>query len=138
MILLDTNIVSEMMKVSPSEKVVIWLDSQEVSQLFISTVTIAEIAYGINALPEGVKRSSIEKAFFKTIENGFKHRVLPFGEAAAHAYGKLMGERKSLGRPMSILDGQIAAIALSEDAIVATRNTRDFLDCELELVNPFR
>lgn len=137
MILLDTNIISEMMKKNPTNKVITWIDRQEVTELFISTITIAEIAYGINALPKGVRRRSIEEAFFKTIDGAFKHRILSFDEAAAHIYGKIMGMRKSLGKPLSVLDGQIAAIALTQEATVATRNIRDFSDCELSLINPF-
>lgn len=137
MIILDTNVISEMMKSSPSPVVATWLDGQNITQLFITTVTIAEIAYGLHALPEGNRRKSLEEAFNQAILEGFMHRILPFDEEAAHCYGKLMGQRKALGKPMSILDGQIASIANVQGATIATRNIRDFGDCGLQLLNPF-
>ena len=96
MIILDTNIISEMMKKSPAVSVMTWLDQQEVTQLFVASITIAEISYGINVLPEGNRRHLLESAFNKAIKDAFKHRLLPFDEAAAHLYGKMMGHRKSL------------------------------------------
>ncbi len=137
MILLDTNIISEMMKKSPSKNVVKWIDEQEVTHLFVSAITIAEISYGISVLPKGSRRHLIENAFNKTMQESFKHRILFFDEASAYRYGKLMGHRKELGRPLSILDGQIAAIAFVHGAVVATRNVRDFVHCDLDLVDPF-
>src|SRR5579862_566562 len=137
MIILDTNVISELMKVSPSEEVLEWIDQQEVTQLFVTTITIAEISYGIHALPKGKKRQLIETAFHNAIKDAFNHRLLEFTEHAAYIYGKIMGERKKLGRPLSILDGQIAAIALIEKACLATRNVRDFENCGLTVMNPF-
>src|SRR3990167_9160330 len=116
MIILDTNIISEMMKSSPAAKVSGWLDQQEVTQLYITTITIAEISYGLNVLPKGSRRQLLENAFNKTIQAAFKHRILSFDEPAAHLYGKMMGHRKEFGRPLSVLDGQIAAIARVQDA----------------------
>lgn len=137
MIVLDTNIISEMMKKAPSLRVVSWLDNQDVTQLFVSTITISEISYGIASLPKGKRKHAIEVAFHKVIQEAFKYRVLSFDEPAASIYGEIMGHRKTLGRPMSILDGQIAAIAISQNATLATRNIRDFSGCDLELINPF-
>lgn len=137
MILLDTNIISEMMKPLPQTEVVKWLNQQESNQLFISTVTIAEITYGINVLPEGRRRHQIDEAFYKIITTAFKHRVLSFDNAAAQIYGKIMAKRKLSGKPMGIADGQIAAIANSQELALATRNIRDFVDCGLKLINPF-
>ncbi len=136
MIVLDTNIISELMKASPSKTVIEWIDKQEVTQLFVTTITIAEISYGIHALPKGKKRQLIEAAFHYAIHDAFNHRLLEFTEDAAHVYGKIMGERKQLGQPLSILDGQIAAIALVEKAFLATQNVRDFANCGLRLLNP--
>lgn len=137
MILLDTNIISELMKPVPAAKVMYWLDKEEVTELFISTITIAEIAYGINALAKGRRKQSLEDAFYKAINESFKHRHLYFDENAAHAYGKLMAKRKEQGKPLSILDGQIAAIATVHGAAIATRNVKDFSNLNLELINPF-
>lgn len=138
MILLDTNIISEMMKQSPNQAVMSWIEEQEATQLFVSSVTIAEILYGLYVLPKGKRRSALEEAFNRAIKLAFKHRVLFFDETSAHHYGELMSRRKELGRPMSILDGQIAAIALTSGTALATRNIRDFSDCELDLINPFK
>lgn len=137
MIFLDTNIISELMKHTPSSNVMDWIDRQEVTQLFVTTITIAEISYGISVLPAGNRRALLEDAFTKTINEAFKHRILSFDETAAHHYGKIMSHRKNLGHPMSILDGQIAAIAVAHGGTLATRNIRDFSDCALTLINPF-
>lgn len=137
MILLDTNIISEMMKPVPAATVTHWIDQQETTQLYLSTISIAEITYGINALPKGNRQIALADAFQKVLKNGFEHRILSFEEAAAHLYGKIMGLRKERGKPLSILDGQIAAIALANNLTLVTRNIKDFSDCGLELINPF-
>jgi predicted nucleic acid-binding protein len=117
------------MKSAPSEGVILWLDQQDVLKLYISTVTVAEISYSINVLPDGKRRSLIENSFNKVLNYAFENRILSFDEAAAHCYGKIMSRRKELGKPLGILDGQIAA--------VATRNISDFSNCDLDLINPF-
>ena len=137
MIILDTNIISEMMKPLPSSTVIVWLDQQDASALYITTITIAEIAYGLHALPVGARRQLLEDAFHQTMIEAFEYRILSFDESSAHVYGQLMANRKKIGRPLSILDGQIAAIAHANGFAVATRNTSDFSDCGLSLINPF-
>lgn len=137
MILIDTNIISELMKLKPDVKVLHWLNQQETDQLFITTVSIAEIMYGLQSLPDGKRRYFLEIAFEKAIEEGFRDRILAFDEEAARVYGRIMAHRKKLGRPMSILDGQIAAIAFVFHCKLATRNIKDFQNCDLELINPF-
>jgi len=137
MIILDTNVISEIMKPNPSLNVTTWIDNQDASGLFISTITIAEICYGLNALPEGNRRDILETAFNKTITEAFEYNILSFDEACAHVYGKIMANRKKIGRPMGILDGQIAATACAHGFSVATRNVSDFSDCGVDLINPF-
>ncbi len=137
MIVLDTNIISELMKSAPSVAVMEWLDQQNSVELFVTTVTIAEISYGIDVLPKGIRRSSFEKAFHRALEEAFKGRILHFDEGSALLYGKIMGDRRRLGKPLSIPDGQIIAIARFHGAAVATRNICDFSDCGLDLINPF-
>lgn len=137
MIILDTNIISEMMKTTPSKAVLNWVNKQEAIELFITTITIAEISYGLYALPRGNRRKSLEEIFHRAIMSAFKHRILSFEESSAHFYGKIMGHRKKIGRPLSVPDGQIAAITLSQGFSLATRNIRDFSDCDINLVNPF-
>lgn len=137
MILVDTNVISEMMKSHPDPAVVRWFDQQQVMQLFITSITIAEISYGINILPQGARRIALEKAFVSAISEAFTNRILIFDEFAAHLYGKIMAHRKMLGQPLGIPDGQIAAIARVHGALLVTRNVRDFTNCELQLFNPF-
>lgn len=137
MIILDTNIISEMMKPEPLSKVVSWLDQQEAIHLYVTTVSIAEISYGLNVLPDGKKRSSLTDAFHKTISLAFESRIINFDIDAAYLYGKIMADRRRLGRPLSVPDGQIAAIAISNGYSVATRNINDFIDCQVNVINPF-
>ncbi len=137
MILVDTNVISELMKPRPSQTVVEWFESTDPATVFVSTVTIAEIVYGLNLLPQGKRRQQLTKAFQAVIAEAFSHRIISFDEAAASMYGELMAQRQKMGRPMAIGDCQIAAIASARGYILATRNVRDFEDCGLTLVNPF-
>ena len=135
MIVLDTNVISELMKQVPSSSVVAWINQQQ--ELVISAITIAEISYGLQALPVGVRRTALELAFEQAINEAFKHRVVSFDKSAAYVYAEMMNHKKQLGQPMSLFDGQIAAIALSKKASLATRNIKDFQHCGLTLINPF-
>ncbi len=137
MILVDTNVISEIMKVAPSETVVNWFNSQKSSSLYVSTVTIGEIEYGLRILPAGKRRLQLNERFERFVSLAFAQRVLAYDEAAARAYGEVMAHRKELGRPISVPDGQIAAIARSNVYTVATRNISDFEDCGVELIDPF-
>jgi len=137
MILLDTNVISEIMKVAPSDAVVNWLNDQRSGALYVSAVTIGEIEYGLRILPAGGRRMRLKERFERYVALAFAQRVLAFDEAAARIYGEIMGLRREIGRPMSVPDGQIAAIARLNGLQVATRNTRDFEDCGIELIDPF-
>lgn len=137
MILLDTDVVSAVMKSSPPTPVVDWLDRQPTDTLYLSSVTVAEVRFGLEVLPEGKRRRGLEDRFERFVAGGFTYRVLPFDEKAARRYGELRARRRRLGRPMSVLDGQIAAIARANRFAVATGNARDFEECGLEIVNPF-
>lgn len=137
MILLDTNVVSAVMAPSPPRVVVSWLNDQETVTLFLSTITIAEIDYGLWILPQGKRRSSLEERFQKFVTEGFEQRVLDFNWSAARLYGEVMGRRRALGRPLSAPDGMIASIARANDLSIATRNVRDFEACGVELIDPF-
>lgn len=137
MILLDTNIISEMMRPLPSTQVIRWINQQKSMYIFVSTVTIAEISYGLQALPRGKRRMQLEHAFNQTINRAFENRILSFDLSAAYWYGKIMALRKSSGRPLGVPDGQIAAIAGTQGFALATRNGRDFISCGLEIINPF-
>jgi predicted nucleic acid-binding protein len=104
MILLDTNVVSEVMKSRPAEAVVAWLNGQESEKLCVSAITIGEIAYGLRILPDGKRRSGLRERFERFVTLAFDQRVLSFDEPAARIYGELMGDRKELGLPMSVPD----------------------------------
>ena len=137
MILLDTNVVSEVMRPAPTQSVLDWLDHQDTASLYLSTITIAEIGYGLRILPDGKRRRSLHSRFDEFVARGFDQRILTFDESAARLYAEVMGHRKELGRPISALDGQIAAIARVRRFAVATGNVRDFEECGLRILNPF-
>lgn len=137
MILLDTDVVSAVMKPAPMEAVVGWLDGHTTAELFLSTVTVAEIGFGLRALPAGKRRRDLGDRFELFLARGFEQRILAFDLPAARLYAELMARRRKIGRPMSVLDGQIAAIARSHAFAVATGNVRDFEECGLEILNPF-
>ncbi len=137
MILLDTNVVLAVMAPAPVSTVLRWLDGHDTLSLYLCTITIAEIAYGIRVLPTGRRRKGLGERFESFVARGFEQRVLAFDTAAALHYAEVMGRRKELGRPMSFPDGQIAAIARAHRFSVATRNVRDFDECGLDVLNPF-
>jgi predicted nucleic acid-binding protein len=136
-ILLDTNVISEVMKLAPSETVLGWLNDEKSTSLYVSTITIGEIEYGLGILPAGKRQRQLKERFERFVALAFSQRVFAYDEAAARTYGEIMGNRREAGRPMSVPDGQIAAIARSKGLALATRNTSDFEDCGVELVNPF-
>ena len=135
--LLDTNVVSEVMRPRPDAIVVEWLDTAATRPLWISSVTIAEVVYGLELIPDGARRSRLERGFVSFLERGFAGRVLSFDADAAAVYGRVSAHRRNIGRPISVLDAQIAAIARSRGLAVATRNVRDFDDCGVEVIDPF-
>jgi predicted nucleic acid-binding protein len=137
-IILDTNIISAVMTAPPEPSIVLWLNTQSAADLYLTTITLAEIHFGLHAMPDGRRRRALTDRFEQFVATGFAERILTFDEPAALAYAALRAERRAIGRPMSSLDAQIAAIARTRDAAVATRNTRDFDDCGLRLINPYQ
>jgi len=135
--LLDTNIISEVMRSLPSQQLVNWLNQQSAPECFISSITLAEIEYGMTTLPSGSRRDSLLMKFNQFIAQGFDERVLVFDAQSAVYFARVMLLRKQQGRPISFQDGQIAAIALQHGLPLATRNTKDFEGVGLVLVNPF-
>jgi predicted nucleic acid-binding protein len=129
MILLDTNVVSELMKIRPYGAVVAWLNGQASEKLFVSAITIGEIACGPRILPGGKRRSGLRERFERFVAVAFDQRVLAYDESAARVYGELMRDHKEPGLPMNVPDGQIAAIARLSHLAVATRNIPDFEHC---------
>ena len=137
MILLDTKVVSELMKSAPAESVVEWVSAQQESSLYTTSITQAEILHGIALLPSGKRRRAIEEAAHAMFAEEFKGRIVGFGSDAALPYAHIAADRRRAGRPISSFDAQIAAIARSVGATIATRNVADFSGCRVELVNPW-
>ena len=137
MILLDTNVVSEVMRPRPESRVIEWLDEAEPGSLFLSSVTVAEILVGIQLLPDGARRQRLAQGFAALLERGFAERVLGFGLSNAPAYAEVVAQRSRIGRPISQFDAQIASIARVHGMSLATRNTDDFDACGIELIKPF-
>ncbi|MGH7802813.1 MAG: type II toxin-antitoxin system VapC family toxin [Candidatus Binatia bacterium] len=138
MIVLDTNVVSELMKATPARRVVDWIAAQPATSLYTTSVTQAEILHGIALLPSGKRRRALEVAAEAMFRDDFDGRVLPFGSDAAPAYARIAVERRRAGRPISQFDAQIAAIARSADASIATRNVADYDACGVKVIDPWR
>jgi predicted nucleic acid-binding protein len=126
MFLLDTNVVSELMKPEPNGAVLEWVDCQPPSDLFASTITRAEIELGIALLPPGRRRDALAEASRLMFQDDLAGALLAFDEGAAIRYGALVAHRTRLGRPISVEDAQIAATALHHGLTLVTRNVRDF------------
>jgi predicted nucleic acid-binding protein len=136
-IVLDTNVLSEAVRLSPSPRVLHWLAEQARVGIFTTAITQAEMLYGLESLPAGKRRSTLEHAVEKMFAEEFPGRILPFDEDAARAFAQIVASRDTLGRPISQFDGMIAGIARSRRAALATRNVADFQDCGLRIVNPW-
>jgi len=137
MILLDTNIISELMRPKPNSAVIEWLDEQFSRELFLPAIVKAEIEMGIAILDNGKRKQALLQAA-ELIFASFTDRCLPFDGETATQYAKIIAFTKEQGRPMSVEDAQIAAIAVQNSALLATRNTSDFDFLEkLDLVNPW-
>ncbi len=137
MFILDTNVLSELMRPAPSDAVLRWVAGHSAASLFTTTVTQAEILFGLALLPEGRRRSDLLTAAEQMFAEDFAGRVLPFDAAAATAFAPIAAGRRQKGQPTGAFDAQIAAIAASRDAALATRNVADFLDCGFPIVNPW-
>ncbi|MDQ3036740.1 MAG: type II toxin-antitoxin system VapC family toxin [Myxococcota bacterium] len=137
MIVLDTNVLSELMKPRPSMAVVRWVDARSVASLYTTSLTEAELLHGIALLPNGKRRDAIDAAARAMFEEELAGRVLPFGSAAARAYAEIAAARRRAGRPIATIDAQIAAIVRATGATLATRNVSDFDGCGIDVANPW-
>ena len=135
MIILDTNVISEVMRPQPNSQVMLWLKEYSVEELAVTAISIAEISYGLKRLPEG--RRPLQWRFQMFIAQGFRDRIFPFDEKAAEVYAEMVVNRQHIGKPIEVMDAMIAAIALIKTANLATRNTSDFQNCGLKLINPW-
>ena len=137
MILLDTNVLSELMRAKPDPAVVVWIDAQPTQDLLICSITVAEILYGIARMPEGKRRQALQDVAIAMFEEDFAGRILPFDADAAVHYAELAAASEARGKIADMADGQIAAIARLHGLAVATRNTRHFESFGVSLVNPW-
>jgi toxin FitB len=137
MILVDTNVVSEMMRHAPEPRVVAWLDDQSAETLFLSTVSLAELLLGIAVLPQGRRKMELGQSLALQLAGLFGPRLLPFDADAAEAYSRVVTKALAAGRPMGFADGQIAAVAAAHRLAVATRDTAPFEAGGVTVVNPW-
>ncbi len=137
MILLDTNVLSALMRQPPDTNVIAWLDRQPRTSVWISSVTVLEIQFGLQILPAGKRRSLLLRAFEEILEEEIGGRVANFDAAAAQLAAGLMAARQKKGRPIDLRDTMIAGIALASRAMLATRNTRHFKGLTVPVVNPW-
>jgi predicted nucleic acid-binding protein len=136
MIVLDTNVISELMKPAPSTVVRAWVSSQSSMSLFTTAVNVAEILYGIERLPQGRRKRQLRE-LVGDVFSAFDDKVLAFDHEAARAYASLVDRRSRLGRPVDGFDAQIAAICAVQGATLATRNLKDFVDTGISAVDPW-
>jgi predicted nucleic acid-binding protein len=137
MIVLDTNVLSEMLRPVPEPRVVEWLSEQPRASVFTTTITRGEILYGIRVLPAGKRRNGLWNAAMQIFDVDLDGQVLSFDSAAADDYAEISAARRAAGRPIAQFDAQIAGITLSRGAQLATRNVRDFDACGFEVINPW-
>ena len=137
MIILDTNVLSALMRTMPDAPVVIWLDRQAAESVWITSITVFEARLGLALLPSSRRRRVLEAAFARLLEDDLEHRVLDFDAAAAASAALLAADRQRAGRPADLRDTQIAGIALARRATLATRNVRHFADLKVPTVDPW-
>lgn len=137
MVILDTNIVSEMMRPLPNPGVVAWLNRQDRERVFSTVVTVAEINLGLALMPAGKRRDELRSKAYLVFSEKLAGCVLKFDDAAAAAFGLIVARRRMAGRPIGNLDAQIASIAVACGLRVATRDVRDLYDCGAEIEDPW-
>ena len=137
MILLDTNVVSELMRPKPDPGVAAWLANQSATKVFLSAIAEAELRYGVAILPAGQRRDRIAAAVENMLQEDFARRILPFDSEAARIYAEIGAGRRAAGLPISHADCQVAAIARCRRAAIATRNVGHFEHCGIEVINPW-
>jgi len=137
-IILDTNVISELTRQVPDPGVISWLDSLPAEETAITAITAAELRYGADRMPDGRGKNKLSEAVHAIITSDFRGRVEPFDVLAADQYAAVVTARERAGRPISTSDAQIAAICRANDARLATRNTPDFTDTGVDLIDPWK
>lgn len=138
MILIDTNVISELWKVEPDPGVLAWIDAQAVETLYLSAITVAELRFGLATMPEGKRRSIYQDRLEREVLPAFTGRVLPFDLNASQAYAALMARAKAEGKAIGKADGYIAATASGRALTVATRDVAPFQAAGLTVINPWK
>lgn len=138
MIILDTNVLSALMRTAPDAAVVRWLDRQPAESIWITSITLFEVRLGLALLPRGRRKHALEAAFDQLLEEDLAQRVLDFDSAAAIEAASLAAARRKAGRPVDIRDTQIAGIALARRASLATRNVKHFQDLKVAVIDPWQ
>jgi toxin FitB len=137
MILLDTNVVSEITRDQPQQAVRLWFNAHPRQELFLCAPVLAELRYGVERLPHGRRRNLLDQVLQKLVDQAFHDRILPVDREAAHEFGRIVAARNRIGRPIGAMDGLIAAIALVHQAAIATRDVDDFAEIGIDVVDPF-
>ena len=137
MFVLDTNVISELMNVKPEPAVIAWLDSQSPDSVWITSISVFEISFGLNSLPNGKRKRALQEAFANMLAEELEHHVLDFDQAAADRAGEISAQLHSLGRTVEVRDVQIAGIVSVRRATLATRNVKHFRDTGIAVVNPW-
>ena len=138
MIILDTNVVFEVLRPTPDDGVLAWLDSLSGDDVAITAITAAELSYGVRRMPEGRRKTKLSEVTYDIITSDFRDRVEPFDVRAVDKYAEVVVERELRGEPISKSDAQIAAICRVHEAVLATRNTADFIATGVQLINPWK
>jgi toxin FitB len=137
-IILDTNVISELTRPVPDSGVIAWLDSLPTEETAITAITAAELRYGVRRMPDGSRKTDLSEAVSALINSDFRDRVAPFDVLAADQYAEVVTTRERAGQPISISDAQIAAICRVLNATLATRNTSDFTGAGVNLIDPWK
>jgi len=137
MIILDTNVVSELMRSVVSPDVLKWVSKYSADELYCNAIVVAEILYGIELLPDGKRKDELLAGAERLFKVMLASRILPFDEQAVRQFSSIVASRRKAGRPIAEFDAQIAAIAYAHGAVLATRNTSDFEGCGIRIVNPW-
>ena len=135
---LDTNVVSELMRDVPEPKVLAWIDSQNSEQLYLTSTIAAELLHGLARLPAGVRKRNMATELTLLLEQDFANHVLPFDLLSAHHYAELLSSRQAIGKPIAALDAQIAAVCIQHGATLVTRNSKHFQDLGLAVIDPWQ
>lgn len=135
--ILDTNIVSEIMRPEPNPQVMSWLNEQNINELYLTSISLAELYFGLYRMPEGKRKIGLLEQLQHILDNVFRQQLLDFTHKQSAYYGEICTRAEKIGRPMAIADAQIAAITVYHQTSLVTRNIKDFEYSNIELINPF-